>query len=168
MATYQFTKPYVQLDESKLKVECVAIGLPVTDVQRLGDEAQTIYVITDRDLSGAEQAALANAVAAHDGRPRRKRKVYDMYVDIAALTATQQSAIAADLFGGSPPKYTQDEGDDAPDLLVLWVLSQTGLSAADKNLVKRAAAAIYARDNPKYLVNPPFAPAINIPGDELY
>jgi hypothetical protein len=100
---------------------------------------------------------------------RQRRRLYDVFNDIGALTAAQKLAISNDLFGGSPPKFTQDTGDDAADLLVLYCLSQTGLSAADKNLVKQASAAIYARDNPAYLVGQTFGgtvAAINIPGDE--
>ncbi len=87
-------------------------------------------------------------------------------MNIGALTGPQQLAIATDLFGGVPPKFTSDAGEDSADLLVLYCLSQTGLSTADKNLVKRSAAAIYTRDNPLYLTHPSFDPTILVAGDE--
>lgn len=134
-------------------------GSPATD---------QIIVVTSRDLTSGEQTTLASIVAAYDGRLRRKRKPYDLYVALGALTGTQRSNIASNLFGGSPPLFTQDSGGDSPDLLVLWVLQQTGgLSTADKNTVKQAAAAIYCRDNPTYLVNPAFDSSINVAGDEI-
>ena|SRR5215216_1968234 len=164
--TYQRTAPGA--DPAKLQAELIAAGLPVLYVNGGGDQ---VYVVTSRELTPAEVTTLDAVIAAHDGRPRRRRKLYDVYQAIGALSPAQKTAISGDLFGGSPPKFTQDEGADAADLLVLWTLQQVGgLSTTDKNLVKQAAAAIYVRDNVTYLVNQTFGgavAAINVPGDEV-
>ena len=168
MFPYTFTLDGIkQFSLGELQTLILAAGLPVEYINGDPDNNQ-IQVVFSRELTSPEQAVVAGLVSTYDGRPRRKRKPYDIYTQIGALTATQKLNISNDLFGGSPPKFTQDIGDDSPDLLVLWTLQQTGgLSTADKNLVKQAAATIYCRDNPKYLVNPSFDTSINIPGDEL-
>lgn len=98
---------------------------------------------------------------------RRPRPLYAIHADVKALSVAQSQAVAGDLFGGNPPKVDTDTGPNAPDLLVIKILRQTGsLSAADKRLTEQAAMAIYALDNPNYLVHPPFDPSINVPGDE--
>lgn len=98
---------------------------------------------------------------------RKPRILYSIWQDIGALTGAQKTAIATDLFGGNPPKVTQDTGPNAPDLLTLWVLQNTTtLSTVDKQSAQRAAMSIFTLDNPTYLVHPPFDPSISIPGDE--
>lgn len=170
MATYQYIKAYNTLNDSQLLAECVAAGLPATDVQRFGDAAQTMQVVTSRDLTAPEVTTLDGLVAAHDGRPRRKRTVFAIYTDLAALTATQRDAVWADLMGGNPPKLALDTGPNTADVFTMHFLSTavSGLTAAEKNEAKRRTIAFYVQDNPAYLVNPPFAPAVNTPGDEPF
>src|SRR5574338_1509566 len=108
MATYTYTlEAAKQYDLSGLVTQCQAAGLPVFYVNG-SPGANAIQVVTDRALSMPELDALAALVAAYDGRPRRKRKPYDIYTDIGAMSGTQKTNIANDLFGGSPPKFTQD------------------------------------------------------------
>lgn len=175
MATYQYTKPYAQLQEDKLKSECIAAGLPVTDVQRLGDEGETIFVITNRELTPAEVTTLDGLVAAHDGRPRKTRRLYDIYTDLnpaapsPKITAAQLNTVWTDLTSGTPPKLSLDVGMNAASIFVMHFLGATvaGLTTAEKNEAKRRAIAFYCQDNVNYLVNPAFDPSINIPGDEV-
>lgn len=164
MFSYTYDKYIALLDV--LQTQVALAGLPVSYC--LNNPTTTTVVMT-RELTPAEKTTLDGIVANFDGRPRRKRKLYDVFVAIGGLTPAQKTAIGDDLFGGTPPKLSLDEGSDAADLLVLYCLSQTGLSTADKNLVKQSAAAIYTRDNPMYLVNQTFGgtvTAINVPGDE--
>jgi hypothetical protein len=165
MATYAYSVPNVDL--GLLQTQCLAAGLPVAGVNGGAIGSGDVYVITSVDLTAQQKTTLDAVVSAHDGRPRRKRRLYDVFQAIGALSNSQKLAISSDLFSGTPPKFALDEGDDSPDLLVLYVLQLTGgLSTADKNLVKQAAASVYARDNPTYLVHPSFDPTINVPGEE--
>jgi hypothetical protein len=65
MARYMFQHEYDTLREDQLVAECVAVGLPVIDVQRYGDPGESIDVVTSRDLTGPEQTTLGNTVSAH-------------------------------------------------------------------------------------------------------
>jgi hypothetical protein len=173
VATYTYAKSYAQLDERKLRDEANAAGIPVTDVQRLGDEAETVYVITDRDLTPAEKAALDALVAAHDGRPRRARSLADIYDDLAGLLPAQQDAILADLQLGAAlstsPKWTSlRPPQDGPAFAAWWAATKlAGATNAEKRQAGGIIASMYAQQNPKYLVNPAFAPSVNVPGDEV-
>src|SRR5262245_47355779 len=69
MASYTYTHAYATLRIEQLIAECVAAGLPVTDVQTLGDPSETIYVITSVALTTGEQTTLTNTVNAHVGAP---------------------------------------------------------------------------------------------------
>lgn len=98
--------------------------------------------------------------------PRRRRPLYAIHKDVSGLANDEISAISADLFGGDPPKVALDEGPNAPDLLTLRILRNSpGMPPAVKRECDMAAIAIYTQDNPNYLVNPPFAPNVNVPGD---
>jgi len=99
---------------------------------------------------------------------RVPRVLYSIWQDIGALTGAQKTAIATDLFSGTPPKVSQDTGPNAPVLLTLSDLQKmAALSTADKQSAQRSAISIFTLDNPTYLVHPPFDPTINVPGDEL-
>jgi hypothetical protein len=122
----------------------------------------------DPDITAQQLVTLNGVIAAHvPAGPRKPRLLLDVYNDLVALSAAQKTNINADLFVGSPPKFTGDTGSSQADLLVLWTLQQVGgLSVGDKTLVKLAAAAIYCLDNPKYLVHPSFDATILVPGDQ--
>jgi hypothetical protein len=176
MATYPYTKPYAQLDERKLRDECVAAGLPVTDVQRVGDAAETVNVVTSRDLTPGEVTALDALVAAHDGRPRRPRSVFAIYADLtgaSGLTAAQADAVTADLgLGTLTGKWTQlRPPQDAPAAALRWAaVNLGGATAAEKRQAAAWIVAMWMQQNPAYLVNPTFHASlagVNIPGDEL-
>jgi hypothetical protein len=165
---YPYVKPPAQLDPGKLVAECVAAGLPVIDVQGTGDGVETFNVLTSRTLTGdavtpptGEKATLDGVVAAHDGRPRRKRTLLAILTDIGNLSAAQQTAVWNDLTAGAVPKWKTTSSDQC-----VWA---KGSQASTTTLEKQVAAAFYCREtgHEKYLVNPPFAPAVNIPGDEV-
>lgn len=168
---YPYQKSYALLDEAKLKAECIAAGLPVTDVQRAGDAPEfppsTVVVVTSRDLTGPEKTTLDGVVAAHDGRPRRPRPLPAIHADVLALNAQQKLNVANDLFGAGS-KWATDAGSNRSGLFVMYTLvSQLGLTAAQTNAAKAAAAAMFAQDFPGYLVRPAFDGTINVPGDEV-
>jgi hypothetical protein len=173
VAVYQYLKPYATLSNHQLLAECTAAGLPVTDVQTVGDEAETIHVVTSRDLMPAEKMTLDSLVEAHDGRPRRARSVFAIYADLSALTNAQQDAILADLQLAAPlstpPKWTTlRPPQDGPAFVAWWAATRlAGATAAEKRQAGGIIASMFAQQEPKYLVAPAFAPAINIPGDEV-
>lgn len=142
-------------------------GLPITTVAlSLG----YIVVTTDRELTTEEQATLAAFVAAYHPLPWRKRRLLDIYTDITALSGANQTAIWTDLSAGTPPRWATDVGPNAAALFALQFLATAvaGLTTAERNEARRRVAAFYVGDNPKYLVNPAFAPAINVNGEEQY
>ena len=100
---------------------------------------------------------------------RRARTILAIYQDILSLTTgPQKVATWADLVSGSPVKISLDTGKNADSIFLLWrIVSQTDFSVSVTNDMKATAIAYYVQDNPIYLVNPPFAPTVNIPGDEL-
>lgn len=162
MASHTYTKPGADL--SRLQSECLAAGLPVT---HLGGSGDGVTVFTSRDLTAGEVVTLDSVVTAHDGRPRRKRTIYAIYTAIGALTATQQSAIWTDLTTGTPPKWATDAGPNAAAIAAIhWSAANSGATAANLNDARRRLAAMYAQDNPGYLVAPAFDPSINVSGDE--
>lgn len=122
-----------------------------------------------RDTATQAQKDLVNTIVnGWTWKSRRARLLTDIRNDINALTATQKTNIRNDLLAGTPSKAQGDRGPGGDALLVLWTLQQVGgLSAADKVIVGVSAAALYARDNPTYLVNPTFDPTINVSGDEI-
>jgi hypothetical protein len=95
-----------------------------------------------------------------------QRSLFDIITDLNALTNTQKTNIAADLFAGTPPKCLQYiAGSNLSALLVLYFTVQTAtLSTADKNLAKLYAAGLYVQDNPNYLKQPSFDATINVAG----
>lgn len=100
---------------------------------------------------------------------RRLRTLLAIYQDFLSLTTgPQKVATWADLVSGSPVKISLDTGKNADSIFLLWrIASQTDFTAAITNDMKATAVAYYVQDNPLYLVNPVFAPTVNIPGDEL-
>ena len=96
-----------------------------------------------------------------------KRLIFDIFNDLGNLTATQKTNIWNDLDTGSPPKWARDEGINAADNHIIWMLAtQLGAvqTATDKNLCRQMLIAIYVQDNPRYLEHPSFDTSINIPG----
>jgi hypothetical protein len=102
---------------------------------------------------------------------RRPRPLWSIRADIQALTAAQFSNVWADLSaavpGEAPRKYLTDYGANVAGIFVFdWGLYVTGPTAAQVKAGQISLAAMYTQDNPKYLVNPPFDPSIDVPGDE--
>lgn len=149
---------------ARLTQQLLLAGIPVVGVSQTADGYVVEYDPSATPAQIAQGNAMAAATAPGNYRPR---KLYDIVQSLNALTAVQKTNISNDLFGGLPPKWTQDTGPNAADLLVLYTLTlTTGLSTADKNTVRLHAAAIYVMDNPLYLLSPPFDPTISAAGDE--
>lgn len=98
--------------------------------------------------------------------PRVRRLLLDIITDINALSTAQKNLIWTDITSGAPPKWELDAGPNAAAIAVLQWAATSGVSAADILSAKIRGVAMYCADNPKYLVNPAFAPTINIPGDQ--
>lgn len=99
---------------------------------------------------------------------RRPRKLLDIFNGINALTNAQKAAVWNDISSGSPPKWSTDYGVNAGSIMTLHFLSVSvnGLSSSEKVQAQIRLVALYVQDNPNYLVNPPFSPTVNVPGDE--
>lgn len=167
MATYRYQLLF-SVDPDTAKADLIAgTSLPIDSVAyALG----FITVTTSRDLTTEEQTTLAAFVTTYQPRPWRARRLLDIYTDITALPGATQTAIWTDLSSGSPPKWATDVGPNAAALFALQFLATAvaGLTTAEKNEARRRVAAFYVGDNPTYLVNPPFAPTVNINGREQF
>jgi hypothetical protein len=160
--TYYYSIPYADL--GKLQQECIAAGLPVAYING-GTIPTDVYVVTSRPLTPGEVTILDGVVAAHDGRPRKKRLLYDILTDYNALTGTQRTKTWADVTKGTPPLWATDAGPNAASVFSLnWSATQGG-APAQQDIAKAYLISAYVQDNPKYLVNPAFDPTINLPGD---
>lgn len=166
MADYTFTK--LNAVASKLTTEAIAAGIPALYANGSGDQ---ITVFTSRDLTPAEQTTLAAVVANHDGTPRKLRDPVDVLTDLNNATKITDAQLVAtwnDLTSGSDPKIAEGSGVAKLSIMVLHFIAVGigGLTTPEKRQAQKRAIAFYIYDNPKYLVNPPFAPIVNIPGDE--
>lgn len=98
---------------------------------------------------------------------RQRRSVRLIKDEIAALSAGNQSAVWTDLSSGTPAKILATAGQNNADIMTMeFIIRRAGLSGAALTEARQLAAAFYVQDNPRYLNNPPFAPAIMIHGDE--
>ena len=99
--------------------------------------------------------------------PRKPRTLLAIYNDLRAQAAQQQSAIWLDISSGSPAKYFSDPGVE-PGAVSLYdfIIHQSGLPGTAITDAQFRLVAVYCRDVPGYLVNPAFAPTVNIPGDQ--
>lgn len=130
------------------------------------DEGRTRATIAGYsvDYSGAPPTA-QEVLAFLAGR--RPRTLLAIRADLLALSASQRAAVWAAFTSGSPPLFATDAGPNAAAVYCLWVLGKSGsLPAADVNEARVGAVAMYAQDNPGWLVNPAFDPSISVPGDE--
>ena len=93
------------------------------------------------------------------------RKIIDIYNDLAALAPASQTAIWNDLNVGSPKKYSAGYGVMAGAVRAHHAIRKNVTLAGQALTEQRLLlAACYVYDNPLYLVNPPFAPGVNVPG----
>ena len=119
-------------------------------------------------LTSAERAAATAAALAVGPARTRQRTLAALRTDINALTTAQKTAVWTALTTGSPSPLVAANGPNAAALFVLHFVATTStLLPAEAAEARVRAIALYVRDEPLYLVNPPFAPAINIPGLEL-
>jgi hypothetical protein len=164
MAT-EFTFAKTPCRPDVLQQEAVAAGIPVLHVNGAGE---VITVFTTRDLTLPEEDTLDAVVFAHDGRPRQKRLVYDILVDVNALTNQQKVAIWADLMSGDPPKLYLDAGPNLGAIIALDFSAQipATITATEKNIAKARVISLYTHDVDAYLVHPPFDPTIDVPSTE--
>jgi len=96
---------------------------------------------------------------------RKTRSLLSLYTEISALSPSQKTAVAGDLFGASN-KWSTNLGPNRSGMFVLYLLTQLGLSAAQNTAAKVAAAAMYCQDHPFYLINPSFDLSILVDGTE--
>jgi hypothetical protein len=163
MATYPYVKAGADL--SRLQGECISAGLPVTHINGGAIGSPDIYVVTSRDLTASEITTLDGVVAAHDGRPRQPRTFGDILTEYNALPGATRTKVYQDLTApANNPKWQEDRTSDFAALEFLT--AQPGGSSTSIDKAKSYLAVAYCQRYPTYLVNPPFAPEVNIPGDE--
>ena len=85
--------------------------------------------------------------------------LWEIHQDCLALSKQQQDEVWNDLNSGTPPKCLATVHGMTPAIFVAYI--GTGADAHMR------IAALYVQDYPTYLVNPPFDPTINIPGEVL-
>lgn len=108
-------------------------------------------------------AANKLAVAAH----RKPLPLYTIYTNLKALTVAQQTAIWNDISSGVPAKYLLDTGPNTAAIAALdWSVTDSGAMGAALTAARFRIVTCYVQDVPKYLVNPIFAPTVNVPGDQ--
>jgi hypothetical protein len=99
---------------------------------------------------------------------RVPRTLYAIRADLVALSTANKNAVWAALIAGTPPLWATASGPNAAALAAIQLFGASAtLSAADVLEAKLRAAAMYAQDQPNWLVNPAFAPTVNVPGDQL-
>jgi len=160
---------------NQLMNEIIASGLP-TDVHINGSGYQgpntlatEVDIIYNTALGPTDKTTLDNLITNHQPQgPRKPRPLYSIYADVGGMTGAQLTATWNDLDAGNPPKMALDSGPNASSIFTMQFLAKSiaSLTATEKNEARQRLIAFYTQDNPKYLVNPPFAPGVNIPGDE--
>lgn len=93
-----------------------------------------------------------------------ERPLLAIYQDLNALSAANRNAIWTNFVSGNPPLWSLDDGLHADALAALSVpaIDLTGLNAADQLKARLKMVAVYLLDRPLYLVNPVFAPTVNV------
>lgn len=158
-----------------------ALGIPINSVALVGQDPihPTSVFIDFQPAATQPQKDQANALAAGwDFRIHTSRTMYAIAADIFALTGvlptlavgTQKALIILDLFTGNlgtgSQKWQQDTGPNAAAMSAVYAAITAPNGLATFNAAQQLIlAAMYTQDNPRYLVNPSFAPSINIPGD---
>ena len=165
MKSYPVNKQCVP---GRLVIELMAAGVPSPGFSApMNADLITAPSATVFAGDAADDATVNAAIAAHDGTIRKPRTLLAIYTDIAALNGGQKTNVWADLSSGSPAKYLTDAGADAASIACLdWAVRFSGLGVAALSDAKLRLAAIYCRDNPKYLTHPAFDATVNIAGDQ--
>lgn len=175
MAVYNYVKPIGTVDLAKLQTEITAAGIAFLSVTGGAIGSGDITVTTIVPLSTEQEATLNAVIAAHDGRARRARPVFAIFAELAALGTGVQDGIIADLQlalplnSNPPPKWTtiKPPQDGSASAFRFVAVKGGGYTAAEKREAAGWIVSMYCQQNPKYLVNPPGAPTVNIPGDEI-
>jgi len=147
-----------------------AQGIPIYGVT--GNQAP--FVVSYDPAATQAQRDQGNAIAAQPAVAMQPRKLSDIYKDVQGLTTLQWNKVWADISApvGTPPtgvprKYLGDYGVNAGPIFCMdWSVYASGASGAPLLAGQRQLVALYVQDNNLYLVNPPFSPDINVPGNE--
>jgi hypothetical protein len=155
--------------EDLVLASATGAGLPAVYVNGQGNPTASLTVFMSRDLTSAEQTTLANIVsAATPPAPRVPRTLVAIYTDLQALTAAQKTSVWTDLSSGTPRKYLAGAGRNAAAIAALdWAATDSGATGNALTAARLRVAAMWCQDNPTYLVNPDFLPAVNVPGDQV-
>lgn len=94
------------------------------------------------------------------------RPLYEIYNDfIQHTTGQEKNAIWQDMNAGNPKKYALSTGLNAGAISALdWAVQASGAGPSAIEYAQGRLVALYTQDNPEYLIHPPFAPNVNIPG----
>lgn len=123
------------------------------------------YTAEQVAFSVMSEAAVTEAIRLQD--TRYPRTLASIYADLQALSNANKAAVWGDLSGGSPKKYLAGLGGNTAAIGALdWAATESGATGHALTAARLRIAAMYCQDHPAYLVNPAFAPAVNVPGDE--
>ena len=109
------------------------------------------------------------AIAAYDDQGNflgLKRLLTEIFQSIQALSAGQRANLWNDLrapVSNAPRKYLADDGTNAGAIFSMDYQANQSVSPPT-TAAQNSIMSCYIQDNPLYAVNPPFDPAINIPG----
>lgn len=162
MTTYSFEPDDYSLTRMQIAAESLgggaAIVAPVREDGTPGVPYLAVSVPDGVTLTQIDDA-YANA--------RQKRDLIDIYFDLRDNLSTQnKNAIWTDISRGTPRKYFVGPGDNKASIVALdWSVSDSGATGTALTNARLRLVAMYVQDNPKYLVNPAFAPGVNVPGD---
>jgi len=156
----------------QLQRELVEAGVPPSHIngsgyQGPGTPALHVDIFYDNALNPLQKAQLDGVVANHvpEG-PRVPRPLHAIHSDVQALTAGQTTTTWNDLSSGSPRKYLTDYGTNAAAIFAMhWSVFASGATGAALRAAQNEIITMYAQDNPRYLVAPPWDTTINVPGD---
>src|SRR5262245_2149548 len=113
-----------------------------------------------------QRADLADVRSAAGGA-RVPRPLWQIYQDVAALSAAQKTNVWNDLNSGTPKKYLKAVGPNAAAVNALdWAITMTAPTGAALQSAQQRIMAMACQDYPDYLVHPAFDPSINVSGDE--
>jgi hypothetical protein len=162
---------------SQLHEEIIGAGLPEpSHINGSGFEGPGAYATKvdigyETPLTIPERDVLHGVVTSHiPAGPMVVRPLHSILPDVQALTDEQFTNVWNDLSApseeeGAPHKYLTDYGVNAGPIFTMdWSLVNGGLTGQELKSAQHTITTFYVQDNPKYLVNPPFDPSINIPG----
>jgi len=147
-----------------LHKELLVQGIPV--VSSSGPDENGKFSATYAPDATPEEIAKGDDICATwPNTDYEARPLWDIKTQLQQLPYDQLQSIFDDLWQGQPPKLLQAESIHMPGMFALYCVWQfTNTGAVDADSARIYGTAMYAQDNPIYLINPAFNPIIDVPG----